>query len=1142
MNSPKITFRKYSKILNPLIFILLLVLVEPSLSQKLDLDKKWTSNLKSFLESSPMVADINNDGRDEVLVAGQEEMIALDKNGDIIWRWKTRRRFMTCPTVLKREKETALIFAADNSGQMTCLDGNGKVVWQVDLIAGAEGSASVVADIDNNGTYEVVQTDMSGTIWVFDALNGKVINQAKLDQGLPVSPAVGDLDGDGNLEIVISTNDGSINVFSNNLVKLWSYKIGGFSETWSTSAPVIFSASDEEVYIIAASSIGDVYCINHLGKPVWKYPTKVPIASTISVGDFDQNGVADIFLITQAGVIYRFDENGSKLWNIEMQGRSLAPGAILDINNDKKLEYIFSTQRGNMFVLDNDGNVIFNHQFNSRTINVTPSFGNVSSSSKLDVVLTGGETGLTYCLETLANVNTIKQWTNYRGNINNTGAWFGLLSSDHLRMVPQNLAWDKIFVSEEIKFKIYNPKPNKFPLRAESECIDPNGVKYNSIANVYGKEGELLLPVDFILPGEYKISWKLINEKDKTLIENQKTVSIQPFNNDQALVSQALSTIEITISEVEKVLPLSASALKSIASDLQKGLSDLLPKIKSLPGRDGTEIQMTIDQTKSLSDKATEALNICNVISNAKSLGHETSIIAFEGSKWENRNVDKQLPKTAENPVLIKRTAVLGEHLPIPIVLFNITDQYLNVRVDYENIDGIKITALRSINTITSLGGESWDPLPEIDESSIITIPPLKSREVWLDLDLANADAREYKFNIQFQSLNGAGIIDAPRSPLGIPSPETKVEIDLDVLPFEMALSGEFRLCTWSPSTGPEVEGLLSHGNNVFLIPNGKIEYNTHDEIISIDYSELELLVEQFSGKDVFFLIHGQPAINGEFASEKYEKDYKHYLADLLAYLTSKGIDLKHFALYPIDEPGGSGWDAVNKVIKFGEMAHKVDPEFMLYQDGGGELPMFKAMSKYLDVWVPPFEWLALDTPEMDVMRNTGELLWSYNCSYASARPIGPNIKGINLIYEYRTAALLALRNGVSGIGYWAYNAGGEDLWSRNKFEYSLVYPGRTFSVTSRRWEAVREGIEDYRILFELKKHLKDEKLNNVLRDKIQHLINVSLPGFIDPIAQAVKYGQSRNMIDNLASETKMDQFREEMIECINLLLEKSEL
>ena len=139
--------------------------------------------------------------------------------------------------------------------------------------------------------------------------------------------------------------------------------------------------------------------------------------------------------------------------------------------------------------------------------------------------------------------------------------------------------------------------------------------------------------------------------------------------------------------------------------------------------------------------KSTEAADICDVLRKAQLLGSKTSIIAFEGTKWENRNVDTQFPRNANNPVFIKQSAVKGEHAPVSVGLFNITDRFLNVRIDYKDTQGLRIKALHSINTITALGHESWDPLPELNESRIITIPPLKSREVWLDIDLAEAEA-----------------------------------------------------------------------------------------------------------------------------------------------------------------------------------------------------------------------------------------------------------------------------------------------------------------------------------------------------------------------------------------------------------------
>ena len=237
------------------IFISLAVLTMAAAADTIHMPLLWTSNQKTLLESAPVVADIDGDGRDEILVAGREEMIAIGKKGNELWRRHTRGRFMTYPAVLNRAGKSALIYAADNRGLFTCLDGFGQVVWQAELNAGAEWSASVVADLDGDGATEVVQADGEGTVWVFAALTGAVRWQASVS-GKPVSPAVGDLSGDGKKEIVVMSNDGILSAIAGDGSLLWDFKVGGASETWATSAPVIFSASDGTARVAAASSDG----------------------------------------------------------------------------------------------------------------------------------------------------------------------------------------------------------------------------------------------------------------------------------------------------------------------------------------------------------------------------------------------------------------------------------------------------------------------------------------------------------------------------------------------------------------------------------------------------------------------------------------------------------------------------------------------------------------------------------------------------------------------------------------------------------------------------------------------------------------------------------------------------------------------
>jgi outer membrane protein assembly factor BamB len=141
-------------------------------------------------------------------------------------------------------------------------------------------SASVVCDLRGDGDADVIQTDETGTVWAFAALTGKVLWQTKL-RGVPVSPAVGDLDGDSKPEILVATGQGIITALNGDGKMLWERAIGGSSQSWSTAAPVIFAASDGGGRVAAASSDGQLFCLDGKGEVLWHRPTRGAAASSI---------------------------------------------------------------------------------------------------------------------------------------------------------------------------------------------------------------------------------------------------------------------------------------------------------------------------------------------------------------------------------------------------------------------------------------------------------------------------------------------------------------------------------------------------------------------------------------------------------------------------------------------------------------------------------------------------------------------------------------------------------------------------------------------------------------------------------------------------------------------------------------------
>ena len=163
-------------------FIAILIAAAADGATQVEFPQLWQTDLQTFLESSGLVADLKGDGREEAVIAGREDLFALDGQGKVLWRWRTKGRFMTYPAVLVRPPQASLIYAADNSGLLTCLDGTGKEVWHAQLNGPSSWSASVVCDLKGDGDAEVIQTDETGTVWAF-AASDRQSAMADEDQG-----------------------------------------------------------------------------------------------------------------------------------------------------------------------------------------------------------------------------------------------------------------------------------------------------------------------------------------------------------------------------------------------------------------------------------------------------------------------------------------------------------------------------------------------------------------------------------------------------------------------------------------------------------------------------------------------------------------------------------------------------------------------------------------------------------------------------------------------------------------------------------------------------------------------------------------------------------------------------------------------
>jgi hypothetical protein len=285
-----------------------------------------------------------------------------------------------------------------------------------------------------------------------------------------------------------------------------------------------------------------------------------------------------------------------------------------------------------------------------------------------------------------------------------------------------------------------------------------------------------------------------------------------------------------------------------------------------------------------LNVRAERALNLAEVAASIDSAGSDIQLVAFDGTTWENRDIDRQVPADVSMPLSMNRRCVVGEHEPISVKLLNVTLDAVAVSASLEQGDDAPAVTLSEVKAApTNQQTTAWDPIVPLGTEKVV-IPPLATREFWLDADASHTRAGNHNFAVLFDT----------------GTTTTRAEVDLEVLPFEMAEPGAIRLCCWSSYNEDAVQDLLAHGNNVFTVglPPATVAENA-PAAISIDTSALDAFVAPLAGHDVFLLMGGIPSLGVPMESDDYGRRLSRYLDLLMTHLATKGIDEDHVALYP---------------------------------------------------------------------------------------------------------------------------------------------------------------------------------------------------------------------------------------------------
>jgi hypothetical protein len=363
-------------------------------------DLMWQKTVRADVNSSAAVADLNGDGYKDIVV-GMGAWNADGENAD-------NECGKNNPS-------------APGNGGVVALDGrNGDVLWVFDTQdwgewgTGPNGvldgvySSPAVGDVNGDGKVEVVFGAWDDCIYLLDNEGNPLWGEVPIDTPLDFcgrhgffnhdtvwsSPALADLTGDGNLEIVVGGDISCDDPNDPNRCNLYGEPNGGFvwvirydgtplARKWFDqaiySSPAIADLDNNGVLDIAVGTgqafPGKGYYVTSmhldLSRPLtealvtnWQTPVAGRTFSSPALGDLNGDGVLDVVMIVKAGdfgappgpgasngsYVYAMrGDNGAVLWqthtcNNDSVGRSFPVSAspvLADITGDGLPEVIF---------------------------------------------------------------------------------------------------------------------------------------------------------------------------------------------------------------------------------------------------------------------------------------------------------------------------------------------------------------------------------------------------------------------------------------------------------------------------------------------------------------------------------------------------------------------------------------------------------------------------------------------------------------------------------------------------------------------------------------------------------------------------------------------------------------------------------
>lgn len=272
---------------------------------------QWQTNTAGS-DSPPSIADIDNDGKAEILHGGFNGHVLCinSENGSIAWDKEifSNSWVQTAPTIVDLNNDGQLDFVvgtwafSPDTSRIYAYSGNNQSLLWSRAVSDYTYHGTAVADFDNDGKPELVIGDYNGMIYALNGENGSVLwqYQASVYVGAPIT--IADINNDGSCDIIFCDGYG-VGALSKTGTLIWYYPTTNFSNAFRGVAVGDING-DNSLDIVFGTGKGNLIVLNgNNGSVIWDLDLSTHIGKTFDINhapliaDFDQDGKIDIFIV-----------------------------------------------------------------------------------------------------------------------------------------------------------------------------------------------------------------------------------------------------------------------------------------------------------------------------------------------------------------------------------------------------------------------------------------------------------------------------------------------------------------------------------------------------------------------------------------------------------------------------------------------------------------------------------------------------------------------------------------------------------------------------------------------------------------------------------------------------------------------------